>query len=141
MDKILTPIKELAASFGGAQSAAEIWAVFAGLGIIALVAAAVAGVIALFYLIVDWRIYKKGGCPGIACLIPIWNVWCIFKILYGHGWLILIPGVNILLSLIAPFRLSWVFEHRFFFALGLIILPWLFLPILAFGSNYCGPNN
>ena len=141
MDQLFAPFTEFAEGVQGAQSAAEVWALITALGVIAIVAAAIIGVVSLFYVIVEWRIFKKGNCPGIACIIPLWNVWCLFKILYGHGWLLLIPGVNAVLLLVAPFRLSWVFDHRFFFSLGLILLPGIFLPILAFGaSDYNGPN-
>ena len=141
MDKLFAPFTEFAEGVQGAQSAAEVWALITALGVIAVVIAAILGVVSLFYIIVEWCIFKKANCPGVACIIPLWNTWCLFKILYGHGWLFLIPGVNIALAIAAPFRLAYVFDRGFGFMLGLIFLPWLFLPILAFGqSDYNGPN-
>ena len=116
-------------------------AYFLALGMVAYIASAVIG---LFYIIVEWRLFSKGGCPGIACIVPIWNLWCYAKILFGRGWaflLYLIPGVNLIMLLISPFRMAKVYGHGFGYGLGLFFLPWLFMPILAFGqSDYCGPN-
>ena len=142
MDTFLAPFTEFFESLGGAQTPEEAWALLLGLGTtVLIVTAAILGTVSLFYIIVEWRIYKKGYCPGIACLIPIYNSWCYFKLLYGRGWLCLIPGVNVVLALVAPFRLATVFDHGFGYGLGLFFLPGIFMPILAFGkSTYCGPN-
>jgi hypothetical protein len=49
------------------------------------------GVIAL---LAQWRLYEKAGQPGIAALVPVWNVIVFLKIVgrpASHGWLFLVP--------------------------------------------------
>ena len=97
-------------------------------------------------IIVEWRILARGGCPGWAIFIPIYNVYCLCKAIFGRGWtflLYLIPLVNIILALITPFCMARAYgRNTFFFGLGLMFFPFIFFLILAFGEDrYCGPNN
>ena len=106
---------------------------------------ALGGVTLLFYIIVSWRVFRKAGCPGIACLIPIWNLYCYAKILFGRGWtfwLYIIPGVNLVMLIISPFRMARVFDRGFLFGIGYSLFPAVFQAIIAFGElDYCGPNS
>jgi hypothetical protein len=49
--------------------------------------------------------------------------------------LFLIPVVNVIFLIIAVNDLSKVFGHGIGFTLGLIFLPYIFIPILAFGGS------
>lgn len=105
---------------------------------------AIGGVTLLFLIIVNWRIFRKAGCPGIACLIPIWNLYCYAKMLFGRGaafWLYVIPGVNLIMLIITPFRMARVFGRGFMFGLGYSLFPAVFQSVIAFGDlDYFGPN-
>ncbi len=102
----------------------------------------------LIYAIAEWRLFSKGGCPGWAIFVPIYNVYCLFRLLFGKGWLfllLLVPFVNILLILILPFRLGAVFSDGVGGAVGLglgfLFMPMLFILIVGLGRfSYCGPN-
>jgi hypothetical protein len=47
---------------------------------------------------------------------------------------LLIPGINVLLAILTIQKLSEAFGYGFGYTLGLIFLPYVFLPMLAFGK-------
>ena len=99
--------------------------------------------IAVFIAIaMEWRIFKKAGYWGILSLIPIVNAFLFTKIIFGRAWILflyLIPGVNLILALIAPFRFARMFGRGFFFGIGMLLFPWIFMPVVAFGDlEYAG---
>jgi hypothetical protein len=116
-------------------------------------AAALAGVMGfiwVFYFVVVilmivsmWKIFTKAGKPGWAAIIPIYNIIILMETVGRPGWwviLYLIPFVNIIIMIIVAIDLSKSFGHELGMALGLIFLPVIFYPWLAFGSSqYQGP--
>lgn len=49
-------------------------------------------------IIAQWMLYNKAGQPGVACIVPIWNVIVFLKIVgrpASHIFLFLIPIYNI----------------------------------------------
>ena len=99
--------------------------------------------VGLFILIAQWKIYSKGNKPGWACLIPIYNIIALLEIVGKPWWwllLFLIPGVNIIFMIWMMNLLSLSFGKSEGFTLGLILLPFIFYPILGFGdAKYQGP--
>jgi hypothetical protein len=84
-----------------------------------------------------WKVFTKAGQPGWGCLIPIYNAYLVCKIAGKPGWwvlLFLIPFVNIVISIIVTIDLAKNFGKGVGFALGLIFFPFIFYPILGFGS-------
>ena len=101
-------------------------------------------VVIAVYAWVAWRIFEKAGKPGWAALIPIYNA-IVFLEIVGRPWwwifLFFIPLVNIVIGIIVALDLSRSFGHDLAFALGLILLGFVFYPILAFGGDtYRGPS-
>jgi hypothetical protein len=95
------------------------------------------GVIVVFLIACNWKIYTKAGKPGWACIVPIYNIIVILQIIKKPVWwfiLLLIPIVNFIILLIMQIQLAKVFGKGVGFGLGLIFLSPIFLPILAFGS-------
>jgi hypothetical protein len=90
-----------------------------------------------------WKIYTKAQKPGWACLIPIYNIIVLLKIVGKPWWwllLMLIPFVNIVFAIWMVNLLSKSFGHGTGFTLGLIFLSIIFIPILGLGSSkYIGP--
>ena len=90
-----------------------------------------------------WKVFTKAGQPGWACLIPIFNVYILLKIVGRPWWwllLCLIPLVNIIVSIVIHNDLSKSFGRGIGTTLGLIFLPMVFYPILGFGeAKYQGP--
>ncbi|MBE5923298.1 MAG: signal peptidase I [Lachnospiraceae bacterium] len=89
-------------------------------------------------LVCEWKIYSKAGEPGWAVIVPFYNLYVLFKIAMGNGWLfllMLVPFVNFVVAIIMIFKLSSAFGHGVGFGFGLLFLPVIFIPILAFGSS------
>jgi hypothetical protein len=91
-----------------------------------------------------WKMYTKAGQPGWASIIPIYNVIVLMKIVGRPVWwflLLFIPVVNFIILIITMIDLAKAFGKGTGFALGLIFLSPIFMPILGFGSaQYVGPS-
>jgi hypothetical protein len=101
--------------------------------------------IAIIVLLIaaQWKIYVKAGKPGWACIIPIYNVIVLLEIVGKPWWwllLMLIPVINIIFAIWMTNLLSKSFGQTEGFTVGLILLPFIFYPILGFGeAKYLGP--
>lgn len=94
---------------------------------------------AIFLLIVIslWKIFTKAGEPGWASIVPIYNAIVLLKISGKPWWwllLLIIPGVNFVIGILAFLGLAKNFGKGGGFAVGLLLLGFIFFPILAFGS-------
>ena len=99
--------------------------------------------ITVIYIAAQWRIYQKAGKPGWAAIIPIYNVIVLMEIIGKPWWwllLLLIPGVNMIFAIWATNLLSKSFGQGVGFTIGLLVLSFIFYPMLAFGNyEYKGP--
>jgi hypothetical protein len=90
-----------------------------------------------------WKVFVKAGQPGWACLIPIYNCYILLKIVGRPTWwllLLLIPFVNFVIAILLALDLAKSFGKGTGFAIGLLLLGFIFYPILGFGSaTYQGP--
>jgi hypothetical protein len=90
-----------------------------------------------------WGIFLKAGEEGWKAVIPIYNYYVLLKVVGRPGWwllLYLVPIVNFVIYIIVMNDLSKSFGHGAGFTVGLVLLNWIFLMILAFGSSaYRGP--
>ena len=101
-----------------------------------------AAIMSLF-IISGWKIYTKAGQSGWAVLIPIYNLIVMLKIIGKPWWWLfgfLIPFVNFVVMILMAVNLAKVFGKGTGFAVGLILLSFVFYPILAFGdAQYTAP--
>jgi Family of unknown function (DUF5684) len=84
-----------------------------------------------------WKMFTKAGQPGWGILIPIYNIYLICKIAGRPGWwliLMLIPFVNFIIAIILYVDIAKKFGKGVGFAIGMLFLPFIFFPILGFGS-------
>lgn len=91
----------------------------------------------LFVLVAMWKVFTKAGKPGWACIIPIYNLVVLLQIIRKPMWWIVmffIPFVNIIFVILLYVELAKSFGKGTGFAVGLLLLGIIFLPILAFGS-------
>jgi hypothetical protein len=99
-------------------------------------------VMVFLVLIPAWRVFAKAGQPGWGSLIPIYNIYLMCKICGRPGWwllLFLVPIANFIVMIILCIDLAKVFGKSAGFAVGLILLGFIFLPILGYGkSEYKG---
>jgi hypothetical protein len=94
--------------------------------------------IAVFLIACQWKIYSKAGKPGWACLVPIYNIVVLLEIVNKPVWwilLMLIPIVNFVIAIIIIIELAKAFGKDGGFAVGLMLLPIVFYPLLAFGDS------
>ena len=83
------------------------------------------------------KVFDKAGEPGWAAIVPIYNFIVMLRIAGKPGWwilLMLIPGVNLIIMIIAMIALAARFGKGTGFGLGLAFLPPIFLPMLAWGD-------
>jgi hypothetical protein len=84
-----------------------------------------------------WKIYTKAGEAGWKSLIPFYNVIVLLRIVGRPAWwllLLLVPLVNLVVLVIVSVDLAKAFGKGVGFMLGLLLLSFVFLPILGFGS-------
>lgn len=94
-------------------------------------------IIAVIMIISLWKIFAKAGKPGWASIIPIYNAIVMMQIAGTPIWWILlmfIPIVNLVISIIVLIELAKRFGQGTGYAIGMLLLPIIFFPMLAFGS-------
>ena len=84
-----------------------------------------------------WKTFDKVGEPGWAALIPIYNIYVVIRI-GGNAWwwllLMFVPILNFFALAKISIDLAGTFEQGLLFGLGLVLLPFVFYPILGFGG-------
>ena len=92
---------------------------------------------AILSMVGSWMIFKKMGRQGWEGIVPIYSTYVLCKVLYGNGWkflLLLIPFYNIYFAIKMMVDLATAFNQGVGFAIGLLLLPFVFNLILAFGG-------
>ena len=142
--------------------------VYSALVLVSAISAATIIVGIIFYILIavaEWKIMLKAGEPGWKGIIPIYNVYTLYKIswrtnmfwallvleliaaiiqsisasllLIFAGWICSLVGLVI--AIMGLHQLSKAFGHGVGFTLGLIFFSPIFLLILGFGgSQYMG---
>ena len=100
-------------------------------------------IIALMFVSL-WKIFEKAKHPGWEGIVPIYNMYILTQIVgLPILWFILclVPCVNIVASVMIMLALAKAFKKDQGFAIGLILLPIVFLPLLAFSdATYSAPT-
>ena len=106
------------------------------------------GLVSLFLIACNWKVYQKAGRPGWAAIVPIYNSWVLLEMGGQPGWwalLSLIPIVNlvaVVFVILAEIEIARRFGKGNGFAALLVFLPIIALPILAFGkAQYTDPTS
>ncbi len=84
-----------------------------------------------------WKIFSKAGKPGWASIIPIYNVIVLLQVAGKPVWwivLLLIPIANLVFAILVLAALANAFGKGAGYVVGLILLPIVFYPMLAFGN-------
>lgn len=116
----------------------------------------------IFYMIANWKIFSKAGEPGWKSLIPFYNVYTEYKLMWkpqlawtyiglgvladiflentGTSALMFLGGLICTIAyLVIDFKekqhVSKAFGHGFGFGVGLFFLQPIFSMILGFGSD------
>lgn len=105
------------------------------------------GIIAIiFFMFLSLaKIFKKADKSFVAGFIPFYNLYVLIEVCNLskiYFILSLIPGVNIIITIMIAKNLAEVFNKKTSFMFGLLFLPIIFYPILAFSNDrYIGINN
>jgi len=125
---------------GQTTACPEIPGFMVGFGILALL---IVFLPVLLIVISEWKIFKKAGQPGWACIVPVYNYIVMLDIIKKPFWwviLFFIPLVNVVVAFILVHNMAKVFGKDVGFTLGMIFLPFIFYPILGFGdARYTAP--
>lgn len=103
----------------------------------------IASLFAILTLVATWKVFVKASIPGVSALIPIYNVYITMKIAGKPGWwvvLYFIPLVNLVIHIVASISLAQNFGKSVAFGLGLVFLPFVFYPVLAFSDATYSPR-
>jgi hypothetical protein len=91
-----------------------------------------------------WKTFVKAGQPGWAAIIPIYNLYVLCLIVGKPAWwviLFFVPIVGLVIGILVYIELARAFGKGTGFAVGLLLLPFVFFPMLGFGSaRYQGPS-
>ena len=114
-----------------------------GMGILGMLLGVVWLAVVVFYIFVGWKIFEKANQPGWAYIIPIYNMVVMLQIIGRPIWWIIlffIPLVNVIVGIMCVVDFAKSFGKGTGFAVGLLLLGFIFAPMLAFGdAKYQGP--
>ncbi len=91
-----------------------------------------------------WKIFKKAGKPGWASIVPIYNIYIMCEIAEKEWWYVLlscVPFANIYAMIVLYNGMAKRFGKSGGFVAGMILLPVVFFPMLAFGKDAAIVNN
>jgi hypothetical protein len=99
---------------------------------------AVAVVLLLVIAVSLWRVFTKMGQQGWTGVVPVLNFVSI-GVLAGRTWwfgvVTIVPCVGFLFVVVLLHDLAKMFGHGVPFTIGLVVLPFVFLPVLAFAPS------
>ena len=99
-------------------------------------------IVSIISLVGLWKIFVKAGKPGWGAIIPIYNMYCLFEMSFGTGWpflLCFVPCVNAVMMIIMWIKLAQAFGKGAGYGVGILLVPFIFLPMLGFGdAQYVG---
>jgi hypothetical protein len=93
---------------------------------------------ALLWIISLWTLFEKSNKPGWATIIPIYNIIVLLDIVKKPTWLVIlsfIPLVNFIFYIILFAWISAHFKRSDAFTLGLLLMPPIFMFILAYSEE------
>ena len=94
--------------------------------------------IAILMIASLWKLFTKAGKPGWASIIPIYNLIVMLQIVDKPLWLIIlffIPFVGSIMGILLCYWLAVAFGKGIGYTVGLIFLPFIFYPLLAFSKE------
>ena len=92
-------------------------------------------VLSVLILVSIWKIFKKFNKPGWYSIVPFLNLWTLFEISGIKGFWSIIPIANVIFLILLLFKLPVRLGRTAIFGLGLLFLPYVFFPILAFSKE------
>ena len=94
--------------------------------------------ISILMIVSYWKIFVKAGKPGWAAIVPIYNFIVMSEIAEKPWWYVLllcVPIANIYAMVVVYNGIAKKFGKSTGYTVGMILLPVIFIPMLAFGKN------
>ena len=91
----------------------------------------------VFFIAAAWKVHTKAGKPGWSALIPFYSTIVLLEITEKPSvwfWYMWIPFVGIYFYALTMIALAKSFGKDDGFGIGLLLLPIVFYPMLAFGD-------
>lgn len=92
--------------------------------------------LSILMIVSMWKIFETFGQKGWACIIPFYNIIVMLRIVKWEPvkfWFFLIPIYNIYLSFLLYKDIAAKYgKGDNAYAIGLLLLPFIFFPLLAF---------
>lgn len=97
------------------------------------------GIYLVIFVVSTWRIFVKANYKGYLALIPFYNFVILYRILdmpFWYFFLLFVPVVGWLINhVVIALRLVKAFDKDFIWNIGLIGLPFVYYPVLAFNNS------
>jgi hypothetical protein len=90
-----------------------------------------------------WKMFAKAGQPGWAAIVPFYNMIVLAQIAGKPAWwfiLMIIPFVSFIIWIILSLEIAKRFGRGTGTAIGLILLPPIFICVLGFGDAVYNPE-
>jgi len=111
-------------------------------GLLNIIIISVGGLTIILTWISWFMIFSKAGEAGWKAIVPFFNVFVYTKIAGKPIWWIAIYLIVPIGYILSAFDVSKLFGKKIIFVVGLIFLPMVFFPLIAFGkSQFIGPKN
>jgi len=84
-----------------------------------------------------WKVFTKAGEAGWKSLVPLYNLFILFRISGYSGWmflLLLVSIANIVIMFMQAIKLAEKFGKGAGFGVLMVFFPIIMYPILGFGS-------
>ena len=103
-------------------------------GMIMIIVLSVVGLTVLAVWVSWFKLFSKAGQAGWKALVPFFNLFVFTKIVEKPVWWIAIYLIVPVGYILSALQVSKLFGKNIVFSLGLIFLPLVFFPLLAFGK-------
>lgn len=92
----------------------------------------------VFTVICRYKIFRKAGYEGWEAIVPFYSNYILAEITMGNGWwflITLVPCAGAVMAYVMNYRLGMAFRKDVGFNIGLLLVPIVFLAILAFSKE------
>ena len=105
-----------------------------------IIFAGVFGVLLILIWAAWFKIFSKAGQRGWKALVPFFNLFILSKILNKPIWWLLIYLMLPISWFLVALQTAKLFGKKTLYAIGLMFLPFVFYPMLAFGKSRIEDN-
>ena len=95
-------------------------------------------VVAVLAVVILYKIFEKAGVEGWKAFIPLYNIFVLYKLTWGNGFmslLLLVPIVDIVISVMTAIKLAKAFGKGTGFGIGIFFFPVICKGIIAFDES------